>query len=98
MPKPPAGRLSLALAVFLAELTGAPVLEAGHGAEVKKKLSEHRKKAAAPVAGSADLPTALDPASPVTTPLRSRGAKTTGTGVVTDASPPAPDEPASNPG
>ena len=62
MPKPPAGRLSLALAVFLAELSGAPVLEAGHGPEVKKRLHEQRKKAAPPVAGSADLPTSHDPA------------------------------------
>ena len=65
MPKPPAGRLSLALAVFFAELTGAPVLGAGHGPEVKKRLHEQRKKAAPPVAGSADLPTSHDPAPTV---------------------------------
>ena len=65
MPKPPAGRLSLALAVFLAELTGAPILEAGHGPEVKKRLHEPRKKAEPPMAGSAALPTTHDPVSSV---------------------------------
>ena len=96
MPKPPAGRLSLALAVFLAELTGAPVLEAGHSTEVKKKLSEHRKKTAAPVVGSAALPTALDPAHPVTSPLRSLDAKSIGTSLATDDTAPAPEPPAPN--
>ena len=65
MPKPPTGRLSLALAVFLSELTGAPILEAGHGPEVKKRLHDQRKKAAPPVAGSADLPTSHDRAPAV---------------------------------
>ena len=61
MAKPPTGRLSLALAVFLAELTGAPILEAGHGSEVKKRLHEQRKKSGPPVAGTAVLPTQQDP-------------------------------------
>jgi hypothetical protein len=63
MRKPRAGQVSLALAVFLAELTGAPVLEPSRGEQPKKRLSEQRGKADPPAAGTAGLSTTRSPAT-----------------------------------